>query len=442
MPEITLNGPVVRAGAHNVILRDALLHSPIARERDADDYHVFEVGIREGESTSWIGISDGSRRRVPASRPASILESRWRNKRLREGQAIVVKIEVRGVPQSLKGSRINFRLGRVGGRDGPERPLVSTGLPATDPNARTALADVSRQINDDLAGWEESVALIDPVELAPTTSFQGRLQVDSTTEISMQRYIGNWIEVDGDPLSITSSGLSVTSTSALLESNGAVGTNTPGVDTTYNVYVGGGIKNVQIRLSSKAPTKLRGTYYLGTVGLPRTWRFCGWVRSNSSTQFVDSEISRLLCNYYNRLLKDLFRVPGYVDNDATTTYTETSTTWTAANAGAGSQVEFISNGEDAAVIHGTASVANSGAGESAIGIGIDSVVSASRAGSHAGTLIGNIALHYSDVLSSGRHTADLLTKVSSGTATYRADEGRDGSDADPPVTYISGQVLV
>jgi len=287
-----------------------------------------------------------------------------------------------------------------------------------------------------------SVPLHDPVYLAPVATFQGRLQVDTTVKISLQRYIGNWIEVDGKPLSITSDGLSITSTDALLESNGTIGTNTPTADATYNVYVGGGLESTQIRLSSKAPTKLRGAYYLGTTGVPATWRFCGWVRANNSTQFVDSEISRLLCNYYNRLLKDLFRVPKYTDDDATTTYTETSTTWIVANGGSGGQVEFISNGEDAAVIHATASVANSGAGESAIGIGIDSVTSASRAGSHAGTLIGNIALHYSDVLSSGRHTADLLTKVSSGTATYRADEGRDGSDADPPVTYISGQVLV
>ncbi len=442
MSEITLNGPVVRSDAHNVVLRDALIHSPEDLPTSPTDHHKVDIGVRDGEFTSWIGSLDLSTDVVEAATPRSVLNSDRLGMRLKAGQAIVTRVQAIGTPASLKGSRINFRLGRVGGRYGPKKPLVSSGADAEDPNARTALAALEAQINNALSEWEESIQLVDPVELAPTGHFGGRLQVDSTSEISLQRYISNWVEVNGEAVSIGADGLTVSTSDKLLEATGEVGSTSVSGGSLYHIYVGNVGAVPQIRLSATGPTLHLGTYYLGTGPGADLWRFCGWAFYSDASEFVDSEIQRLLCNYYNRVLKDLYRTPGYADDNNQTTFTEANTAWVVANAGTENQVEFVSNAEDAVVIHATASVSNSGANTSELGIGIDSQASPDRVGIHGGTDIGNIALHYSEVLAVGWHTADMLTRVSGGTATYIADDDRNGAGVDPPVTYLSGQVLV
>ena len=47
VPEITINGPSIPSDVHNMVLRDALFHSPIGRLSSSSDYHVIEVGVRE-----------------------------------------------------------------------------------------------------------------------------------------------------------------------------------------------------------------------------------------------------------------------------------------------------------------------------------------------------------------------------------------------------------
>lgn len=442
MSTVTLNGPVVRKGADNIVLYDVLLHSPVSRQASTANKHKIEVGIREGAATTWIGSWAQATQEVTAGVPVSILHADRLSMRLMAGQAIVARITADGVPASLKGARLNFRLGYVGGRYGEIRPLVSAGPIVADPNTRTALSAVTRQVQR-LSWWEESLALVDPAELAPVGTFHGRLQVDSTSEVSLQRYNGNWIEVNGEALSIGDDGASSTAANKLLESTGAVGSSVPSAGNLYNVYVTsiGGIP--EIRLSGTAPTRHLGNYYLGTDPGQDLWRFCGWVYYSDDSEFVDSETQRLCCNYHNRIKKDLFLSPGYVDDDAQDVLQEASVTWTAINSGADSQVEFLSNAEDAAVVHGVSTVYGHAAGVKVwLGIGIDSSTGADRAGCNEGTEYGNIALHYADVLSVGRHTADLLVRVNSSIGYYISNEERNGATEDPPVTYIAGQVLV
>ena len=230
MSEIVLNGPVIAAGVHNVVLKDALLHSPDQRLSSPRDYYEIKIGIREGAFTSWVGTYDQSAQKVDAADPISILDIDRPGMRLKAGQAIVIKVKPEGTPDTLAGARVNFRLARVGGRDGPAKPLVSSGVAAADPNARTSLATLERQVNR-TAQWEESVQLVDPVAPAPSGAFQGRLQVDSVTQISLQRFGGNWVEVDGRPVSVSSDGLSLISTDELLEATGSVGSTAPSSST-------------------------------------------------------------------------------------------------------------------------------------------------------------------------------------------------------------------
>lgn len=167
MAAITINGPVVPAGVHNVVLRDAQFNSTVSRLTAPADYVKIEVGVREGAYTTWIGTWDQSKQKIDASTPISILDSARLGMRLKEQQAIVVKVTVLGRTSSIVGSRITFRLALVGGRDGPARPLVSAGSTASDPNSRVALAALENQINlGGLSEWEDPVALVDPPGVA------------------------------------------------------------------------------------------------------------------------------------------------------------------------------------------------------------------------------------------------------------------------------------
>lgn len=442
MPQVTLNGPVVPETAHNTVLREAFIHSPVERRPNATNYHVVEVGVREGIYTTWVGTWDQSTQKADAASPLRILDDGRRGMRLKAGQALVARVTANGTPASLTGCRVNFRLALVGGRSGDARPLVNSGVAVADPNTRVALATLERQINTGgLAEWDDSLALIDPVTLAGTGTFHGRLQRDSTTQISLQRFNGNWVEVDGEAVSLGSDGIECTSTDGLLTSTGGVSGTGPSSSTTYHAYVGLVSGTAQLRLSGTAPTRYLGTYYLGTDPGAKAWRFVGWVRVNGSTQFEDDTTNRGVVNYYNRLVKPVYLTPGYSDNNAATTWTTTSTTFTAANGGTGATGSYIANGEDAVRIRAVALVSNSGANSNFVGIGDNSATTAVVAGQADGTAIQGCTAVYSSVPAAGRRTVVLLVRVSGGTGTYYADVARGGSGADPAATYLVAEVM-
>lgn len=425
------------------MLREALLHSPVERLASTTSYHVIRIGVREGANTSWVGTWDQSEQKVEGATPTSILDTDRKGMRLKAGQAIVVLISTFGVPVSLEGSRINFTLALVGGRDGAAKPLVASGAAVADPNSRTALAALERQINEGgLSEWDDPVQLQDPVALVEVGTFQGRLQRDSTTQISLQRYSGNWIEVDGAAVSIGSDGRAVTTSDGLITDGGQVSATTPSASTLYYVYIGsptGGA--LSLRLCATAPTRLNGTYYLGTSTPAGRWRFVGWVRTNASTQFTDDTTDRLVVNFYNRQPRSIVLRPAYSDDNATTSYTTTSTTWTAANGGTGATASYIATGEDAIYVTAFSLASNSGANSTRLGIGDNSGANCAVGTSMAGTTADAVECSYSTVPATGYRTLVLLVNVSGGTGTYRADIGRNGSATDVVATALYAEVM-
>jgi len=159
MTTVTLNGPTVKGGVKNVVLRDAVFHSPVARYISSTDYYVIKIGIREDTYTSWIGTLDQSKQRVDATTPISILNADRPGMRLKENQTIVIEVAGTGVPQVLRGSRINFRMAQVGGHYDGAKPLVSGGGRVGNSDIRAAVKAIERQVNGRLAEWEESVQL-------------------------------------------------------------------------------------------------------------------------------------------------------------------------------------------------------------------------------------------------------------------------------------------
>ncbi len=175
-------------------------------------------------------------------------------------------------------------------------------------------------------------------------AFQGRLQRDSSTQVSLQRYMGDTVDVNGTSVSLGASGISLATTDNLITSTGADAGSAMTASTLYYVYVsnaGASPFPGDLRASTTAPSLYNGVKYLGTSGNAANWRFVGWVRTDGSTQFVDSEAKRLVINYYNR------RQLSLAVAETTATWTYAGSAYQQARASAANQVELISNGEDA-----------------------------------------------------------------------------------------------
>lgn len=449
MAELTLNGPVIRGGVHNVVLKDAVLHSPRDLPRDFYDYSIIKIGVREGDYTTWIGTWNQSEQKVDAAAPVSVLDTSRKGMRLKEKQAVVVEVYSEGSPEKLDGARINFRMAQVGGHYDGAGPLVSGASRVEDIEVRSAVQAIERQVNGRLSEWEEPVQLVNVVPPVMGGTFQGRLQRDSDTAISLQRYKGSRIEIDGESVGISSLGFSLTNTDALLASSGAIGTTAPSADTFYGVYAAGPLSpggGGQLRLCDTAPTLYNGIKYLGTDILERRWRFCGWVYLNSSKYFSDSDVERHVVNYYNRLRKRLYLCPDYTDDGSATAMTAiSSATWAQVNGGVGASVSFLSNGEDVVCLSAHLRGEQSGAIQFGIAVGIDGALSpetcATVLTAGATDRVYLSTDRYYEAGSAGQHTGEFLGVVSSGTVTVYADDVRFGGAFDPAVSYLIGHLM-
>lgn len=280
---------------------------------------------------------------------------------------------------------------------------------------------------------------------SPATLFQARLiTADGVSNtLTLGQYAGNKVVVSGMTVPIPTLGLSTSIADDLIDANGGDAGTPPAASTLYFVYVSNQkatFAPVSIRLSSTAPVLVNGVRYLGSSGNALNWRFVGWVKTNATPQFESTRANRLIVNYYNRLSLSLFANPGYVDDDAFTTYSHNSATYSELNGGVDNKVSFISNGEDEVHLE-MVTVTTTGNGNSILpGIGIDSVTDAAISalcGSGTVSVNGSWPLSYDKALPEGDHFAAMLAYTNA-AATIYADGPRAGSAADPPMTIISG----
>jgi hypothetical protein len=191
---------------------------------------------------------------------------------------------------------------------------------------------------------------------------------------------------------------------------------------------------------SGGPAALQGIY-LGTF------------RTTSTTTTADSGGSgatagtRFLWNAYQRVPRSLWANPGYLNNNASTSYTTTSTTFSEANGGTGSKSQFVLGLHGEAISYtatfnlsnNTAlSVSLGGVGQdSAVNAAVNAYVNVPNANSSNTASVGNTYIP-----GPGYHYLDLLIAAGSGsTAIFFADVGRNGSSSDVPATYLSGTLM-
>jgi hypothetical protein len=174
-------------------------------------------------------------------------------------------------------------------------------------------------------------------------------------------------------------------------------------------------------------------------------RWLGTIMSTATAgQTEDSSANRLVFNGapWNRVPRTVLTCPGYVDNNAQTNYTSTSTTFTAATFnGASGVVSFVSDGGYPSVpISADAQCVNSGANGTYVGIGFNSSTTPQAAAAQVGTTAAHINARSDQLPAVGYNTITLLIRVSAGTGTYSSDDSRGGGSADPRLTQLNGSV--
>jgi hypothetical protein len=244
--------------------------------------------------------------------------------------------------------------------------------------------------------------------MAKALAFQGlcRLQVDSTSQLSLQRFQGGWIPTkaagawQATPIpasgpTVSNSGLTAATLyyvyafdSAGVLALDAPSTTAPATDTDTGIRIKTG----------DATRTLVGMVYMG-AGSPGT--------------FIDSATRRLCFNWFNRRALHL-------TNTFSADRTTTSGTFVEVNSEI--QLEFLSWADEATMvgISGTQQMSNAGqAVSTAIGIDSTTVSSQSQAYTAASSpQRGPLSLWLSTTLSEGRHFATLLGAVSANTGTW------------------------
>lgn len=254
----------------------------------------------------------------------------------------------------------------------------------------------------------------------------GRLEITSSpnTTLYFKQYAGDIVEVNGQPVSIGTVGKSVTTSAALIDSGG-LNSGTLGPDGTYYVYISNTLANPNpssLRLSITQPVLYNGVKYLGTSGNAANWRFIGYIHTNLSTQFEDTETKRLVINYYNRRPLKLALATTH------TTYVTYNTASWNHWLNLVHPLEFISNGEDQVYLYFSCTTGNSYSGTyGAAGIGLDSwsTNNASVNTSNYSYYYGHNTSIYNSAPSAGRHTFYLLMRANGAPNTYWY--GQDGT---------------
>lgn len=186
----------------------------------------------------------------------------------------------------------------------------------------------------------------------------------------------------------------------------------------------------------------------GKTVAPYRGRYRATVRASASGQVEDSLNKRWVVNYNNAVERKLFYCPGYVDDNASTTYltSGTSTNWvTAATlAGSGTAPTWVAIANRLARFMVSCFGTGSAGSNIAVGISFDSATDCFAAGFAAQTSqTGGHSIPYAYYPADGFHTAYLQIRADStaSRATVFADLARLGAGQDPYGTYLEGYIL-
>lgn len=277
--------------------------------------------------------------------------------------------------------------------------------------------------------------------VVPPGAFQGRLSFVSVTKLNLGQYSGDKIEINGEFLTLLSGGLDLlttdnTITAAGLDSGGGMG-----ITTRYSIYVSNSKASFApgtVRATVTTPVVVNGSLYLDNVGNALNWRFVGtvYVISNAGVpNFADSLTQRYVSNYWNKRQVRLYRCPGYVDDGNRTSYNVNTATWGVIKAN-DYELAYIDNGIDVAEFY--AQAYHEDLTETLlIGIGLG-IITGVRKQALCPALAMGCVKEVVAPIGVAQVSVDFLA-VATNTVVI-ADDVRNGSVADPAVTFIEGWV--
>lgn len=237
-----------------------------------------------------------------------------------------------------------------------------------------------------------------------------------------------------------------------LVSDGTDAGTTPSVDTLYHVYIsnsGASFAPSSMRLSTTAPTALNGVKYLATTGNGAKWRFAGWAYTfdnGSGAELWDDPLRRLVVNYYNRKVECIGTAVNYTNDNALSYWTKSSATYTYYGTTQGnSQLQVISNGEDAIDSFLQPGFVTCTAGDCIFGLAIDGNDPAPSTGHNSSVsgpevTQGNYMVRRIDTLAAGYHT--IVGVVTGTTVNIYSDVARTGATADPKSAKLQASIMV
>lgn len=254
--------------------------------------------------------------------------------------------------------------------------------------------------------------------MAKALAFPGlcRLQVDSTSQISLQRFQGAWL-----PMKIGGSWVS-----ALIPTSGPTLSNSGlAAATLYYVYAFDSAGTLTLEAVTTVPATDADTgIRIKTGDATRTLVGMVFMDSGSPGTYVDSTAKRWCLNYFQRRSLPL-------SNTFSADRTTTSTTFTEINTEI--RLQYLTWADEAVAVGITGTVKMDLVGNaSSTAIGLDSTTVSSQSQAYTAASSpqrGPVSVWLAATQSEGSHFATLLGAVSGSTATWEA--------ADSPSTGVS-----
>jgi hypothetical protein len=249
---------------------------------------------------------------------------------------------------------------------------------------------------------------------------QCRLSVASATSLTLNRYDGQYVRWNGGVGTIPAAGVSITNSGLSASTN-------------YYVYVysstsNGILDTLQLSTTGHSTDTTTGNEGVEIMTGNSARTLVGLIRTNASSQFVDSATQRFCVNWFNQVFKTGFQnIGGSNLTTTSTSFAALSTTilefLVLSNAphASGSLTSISSNGTA-----GATSELNYAVNGSTIGSTAEAEQQASTSG-----YIYSLASVFATSLSEGYHYGQPYVAVSAGTATYYA-----GNDTAWNVTFI------
>lgn len=252
----------------------------------------------------------------------------------------------------------------------------------------------------------------------------GRLERQSATQLRYNVYAGRYLEINGEVYTVdgTAAGGQIDTTDNLITATGADAGAAMGASTVYYVYCSNASASPfasDCRGSTTAASAYRGGQYLGTSGNAANWRLVGLVRTNGSTQFVDSASQRFVLSYFNRR-----RIAASVTDANNRTSTSTSLVEVSTTR----RVEFLSWADEWTDLIVQTEMRQDTAGQiTRLGLQVDATT-----GSLSGSYVAIVqftsnglevaaASHFAANLSEGYHYLTPMISVSANTGTHLQD---------------------